>query len=154
MVATPADRSAEALSLAIALESAGLVHFVIQRADDATMSRDHTVVYKGTLEVNDTSLSSQQRSTGVVVGLGVGSAKTGKGYVSIAETVEGLEPNATYEVRTYTFWVGGQVVEPGCQELAVMLYPAGIFFDVIDKNTCVCLWMPSDMCGVLTYRDR
>lgn len=90
---TPADRSAEALSLAVALETSGLVHFVVRRAaegDNTVASRDHTIVYKGTREVNGTSSSSSPPQPQL---------PPGGGAAEVLETVEGLEPNATYEVR-------------------------------------------------------
>ena len=98
MTATPADRSAEALSLAVALESSGLVHFVVRRAasgENAVTTRDHTIVYKGTREVNGTSASSSPPQQKPAPG-GVGVAKDSS---AVLETVDGLEPNATYEVR-------------------------------------------------------
>ncbi len=98
MTATPADRSAEALSLAVALESSGLVHFVVRRAgegENALAARDHTIVYKGTREVNGTSSSAlppQQQPP-------QGSGRAAEAASGVLETVDGLEPNATYEVR-------------------------------------------------------
>lgn len=92
MTTTPADRSAEALSLAVALETSGLVHFVVRRAaaaENAVASRDHTIVYKGTREVNGTSPSSSPSHAKL---------PPGAGAAEVLETVEGLEPNATYEV--------------------------------------------------------
>lgn len=93
MTTTPADRSAEALSLAVALETSGLVHFVIRRAaegENTVASRDHTIVYKGTREINGTSSSSPPQPQ---------VSQGGGGAADVLETVEGLEPNATYEVR-------------------------------------------------------
>lgn len=97
----PADRSAEALSLAVALESSGLVHFVVRRAAEeqkAVGSRDHTLVYRGMHEVNGTFSSSPPQQQ-----LPTGGGAAGKGGVKAAgamlETIEGLEPNSTYEVR-------------------------------------------------------
>lgn len=96
-MATPADRSAEALSLVVSLESAGLVHLVVRRAEELTMAiRDHTIVYKATLEANTTSISSPHVPPGA--GAGVVTAKAGGGGVTVTETVDGLEPNTTYEV--------------------------------------------------------
>lgn len=100
VTAMPADRSAEALSLAVALESSGLVHFAVRRAADglsSVASRDHTIVYRGTREVNGTSSSSsvpQQQ-----LPRGDATANAGVAAGGVFETVEGLEPNATYEVR-------------------------------------------------------
>lgn len=88
----PAERSAEALSLAVALETSGLVHFVVRRAAEtgtAVASRDHTIVYKGTREINGTSSPSSPPQPQLSQGDGV----------AVVETVEGLEPNATYEVQ-------------------------------------------------------
>ncbi|CAM9130121.1 unnamed protein product, partial [Laminaria digitata] len=98
VTAAPEDRSAESLSLAVALESAGLVHLVVRRAAQDTVAiRDHTIVYKATHEVNGTSSSSQKTNVGV--GAGVGGAKTGgQTTFAVTETVQDLEPNATYEV--------------------------------------------------------
>lgn len=93
----PSDRSAESLSLVIALESAGLVHLVVRRAsEDAVKMRDHTIVYKTTREVNTTMVSSSTSQQGPPGGTAGGSAVRG---VAIVETVDGLEPNAMYEVR-------------------------------------------------------
>lgn len=96
---TPADRSAEALSLAVALESAGLVHFVVRRASkDAMKMNDHTIVYKMTREVNTTVVASSPPSQqGLPRRAAEGAAVGG---VAFLETVDGLEPNATYEVRS------------------------------------------------------
>lgn len=95
----PTIRSAESLSFAVTLESAGLMHFVVRRAEgESVANRDHTVVYKGTREVNGTSQSSRQHHRSVVGGTGEGVAKPGGDGVAVVETVEGLEPNATYEV--------------------------------------------------------
>ena len=96
---TPADRSAEALSLAVALETSGLVHFVVRRAaegDNAVASRDHTIVYKGTREINGTSSPSSPPPPPPPP---PPQLSQGGGAVGVLETVEGLEPNATYEVR-------------------------------------------------------
>lgn len=103
MTTTPADRSAEALSLAVALETSGLVHFVVRRAaegENAVASRDHTIVYKGTREINGTSLPSSSSPPQPQTSQGGGG-----GAAEVLETVEGLEPNATYEV-----WCGGPQV--------------------------------------------
>lgn len=99
ITATPADRSSEALSLAVALESAGIVHLVVRRAPlDTVVTRDHTIVYKATHKVNGTSPYSQKVIVGV--GAGVGVAKAGEHTtIAVTETVQDLEPNATYEVR-------------------------------------------------------
>lgn len=100
VTAVPADRSAEALSLAVALESSGLVHFAIRRAADAlnsVASRDHTIVYRGTREVNGTSSSSSAPQQQLPRGDAAANAGVATG--GVLETVEGLEPNATYEVR-------------------------------------------------------
>lgn len=95
---TPADRSAEALSLAVALETSGLVHFVVRRAaegENAVASRDHTIVYRGTREINGTSSSSSSSPSSPPQP----QLSQGGGAAEVLETVEGLEPNATYEVR-------------------------------------------------------
>ncbi|CAM9139051.1 unnamed protein product [Hapterophycus canaliculatus] len=98
--AMPADRSALALSLVVVLESFGLVHFVVRRAaeeQNLVVSRDHTIVYRGTREVNETSSTSPPRHQ-----LPTGAGAAGKGRVEAAgaviETVVGLEPNSTYEI--------------------------------------------------------
>lgn len=98
VTATPADRSAEALSLAVALESGGLVHLVVRRAaQDTVVTRDHTIVHKATHKVNGTSSSSQKVNVGV--GAGVGVAKVGEhAALAVTETVQDLEPNSAYEV--------------------------------------------------------
>lgn len=100
MTALPADGSAEALSLAFALESSGLVHFVVRQAaedQNVLVSRDHTIVYRGTREVNGTSSSAPPQHQ-----LPAGAGAAGKGGVeaagAVVETVENLEPNSTYEV--------------------------------------------------------
>lgn len=102
VTAVPADSSAEALSLAVALESSGLVHFVVRRAaegENALASRDHTIVYKGTREVNGTSSSSSPPQQLVPPGGGTAGLGVAKAAGAVSETVEGLEPNATYEVQ-------------------------------------------------------
>ncbi|CAM9385228.1 unnamed protein product [Scytosiphon promiscuus] len=98
--AMPADRSAEALSLNVALEFPGLVHFVVRRAAEErhmVASRDHTIVYRGTRDVNGTSSSNPTQPQ-----LPAGGGAAGKGDAQAAgamrETVEGLEPNSTYEI--------------------------------------------------------
>lgn len=92
-----ADRSAEALSISITLESAGLVHLVVRRAGaNSIAKRDHTIVYKGTRKANITLASSNQ-SPPSAGGRKVPTAE--KGSVAIVERVDGLEPNSTYEVR-------------------------------------------------------
>lgn len=109
------DRSAEALNLAVALQSAGLVHLVVRRAaQDTVVIRDHTIVYKATLEVNGTSSSSQNLNAGV--GAGVGVAKVGE-HTSIVvnETVQDLEPNATYEVRFAAAYPGFRGLYGDCE---------------------------------------
>lgn len=81
----------------IALESAGLVHLVVRRAsEDAVTMRDHSIVYKMTREVNTTMVSSSTSQQGPPGGAPGGVAVRG---VAIVETVDGLEPNAMYEVR-------------------------------------------------------
>ncbi|CAM9697124.1 unnamed protein product [Ectocarpus sp. 12 AP-2014] len=95
----PANRSAEALSLAVALESSGLVHFAVRRAADglsSVASRDHTIVYRGTLEVNGTWSSSSAPQQQLPRGDAAANAAVATG--GVLETVEGLEPNATYEI--------------------------------------------------------
>lgn len=102
VTAIPADSSAEALSLAVALESSGLVHFVIRRAaegENAVASRDHTIVYKGTRTVNGTSSSSSPPQQPNPPGGGAAGVGVVKAAGAVSETVEGLEPNATYEVQ-------------------------------------------------------
>lgn len=100
MTAIPADSSAESLSLAVALESSGLVHFVVRRAaegENGVASRDHTIVYKGTREVNGTSSTAsppQQPVPPAAAGV-----RVAKVVGAVSETVDGLEPNATYEVH-------------------------------------------------------
>ncbi|CAM9283759.1 unnamed protein product [Ectocarpus fasciculatus] len=99
VTAMPADRSAEALSLAVALESSGLVHFAVRRAADglnSVASRDHTIVYRGTREVNGTSSSSSAPQQQLPRGDAAANAGVAAG--GVLETVEGLEPNATYEI--------------------------------------------------------
>lgn len=93
MTATPADRSSEALSLAVVLESAGLVHFIVRRAGESNggIIRDHIIVHKGILDVNNTNASSTSPPGGAAKGVV-------SDPVTVVETVEGLEPNATYEV--------------------------------------------------------
>lgn len=103
VTAVPADSSAESLSLAVALESSGLVHFVVRRAaegDNSVASRDHTIVYKGTREVNGTSSSSASASPPKhPVPPAAGGVRVAKITGAVSETVDGLEPNATYEVQ-------------------------------------------------------
>ncbi|CBJ34147.1 conserved unknown protein [Ectocarpus siliculosus] len=97
--AMPADRSAEAISLAVALESSGLVHFAVRRAADgltSVASRDHTIVYRGVREVNGTSSSSSAPQQQLPRGDAAANAGVATG--GVLETVEGLEPNATYEI--------------------------------------------------------
>ncbi|CAM9253016.1 unnamed protein product [Ectocarpus sp. 4 AP-2014] len=99
VTAMPADRSAEALSLAVALESSGLVHFAVRRAADgltSVASRDHTIVYRGTREVNGTVSSSSTPQQQLP--RGDAAANMGVATGEVLETVEGLEPNATYEI--------------------------------------------------------
>lgn len=100
VTATPADRSSGALSLAVALESMGLVHFIVRRADEHNggVIRDHTIVRKGILDANNTSASPTSPRGGAATGVV-------DGPVKVVETVEGLEPNATYEVM-FSFGAG------------------------------------------------
>lgn len=96
---TPTDRSAEAITLAVGLESAGFVHFAVRRAEDSSLvaSRDHTVVARGTREVNGTSFTSSRQDR-PVGGVDIIAAKTMGTDAAVLEMIQGLEPNVTYEV--------------------------------------------------------
>lgn len=88
------------------LASPGLVHFVVREAGEERKIRDHAVVAKGTLEVDDAGLldpSSLRR--GGVAGDARREDETrtgGSGDLRVLEVVTGLRSNTTYEVRTST----------------------------------------------------
>lgn len=105
MLAEPANSTSDALLLSIGLESEGLVHYVVRKADEETVNRDNIVVKKGTLEINGTSPSPP--SHGAIRTAGVGMVQSNpRGDLFVAETVDGLEPNVMYEVRKFKTYRG------------------------------------------------